>query len=144
MNRKYPAITLSEEERSELDQIIHTGVHAARTIKRARVLLLLDEKILSHEAIADECGYATLTIYNIEQKYRHGGIAASIYDKPRPGQVPKFSPDDAARITALACSEAPDGRVRWTLRLLADKVVELHICDSVAPATIGAVLKKTS
>jgi transposase len=144
MNRKYTAITLSEEESQELERIIHTGVHASRTIKRARVLVSLHEQALSHQAIADECGYSEQTIYKIEARYRDGGIHSALYDKPRPGKAPKFSPDDQARITALACSEAPEGRARWTLRLLADKVVELGVCDGVAPATIGAVLKKTS
>jgi putative transposase len=144
MNRKYAAITLNEEECSELGSIINTGVHASRTIKRARVLVCLHEQALSHEAVADECGYTVQTIYKIEQNYRKGGLQAALYDKPRPGKTPKFSPEDAARITALACSQAPDGRARWTLRLLAARVVELNICDGVAPATIGAVLKKTN
>jgi putative transposase len=145
MNRKYPPVTLSEEECEELHRIIHTGVHASRTIKRARVLVRLYEQQMSHDAIAEECGYrSSKTIYDIAQRYRQGGLQRSLYEAPRPGKEPKFSPEEAARITAIACSEAPDGRLRWTLRLLADRVVELAICDHVAPATIRSVLKKTN
>lgn len=145
MHRKYKPIRLTEAECDELHSIIHTGVHASRTIKRARVLLRLHENILSHDAIAEECEYrSTKTIYDIEQRYRDGGLERSLYDAPRPGKERKFSPEEEARITAIACSKAPDGRTRWTLRLLAERVVELEICDHVAPATIGAVLKKTS
>lgn len=145
MNRKYAAITLKDGEYEELDGIVHRGVHSSRTIKRARVLLRLHEKELSHDGIAEECEYrSTKTIYDIEKRYRDGGIERSLYEAPRPGKEPKFSPEDEARITAIACSQAPDGRSRWTLRLLADRVVALDICDHVAPATIGAVLKKTN
>lgn len=145
MNRKYEPITLTEREYDELQSIIHTGVHASRTIKRARVLLRLHEKVLSHDAIAEECDYrSTKTIYEIEKRYREHGLGRSLYEAPRPGKEPKFSPEEEARITAIASSKAPYGRTRWTLRLLADRIVALEICDHVAPATIGAVLKKTN
>jgi putative transposase len=144
MNRKYEPITLTDEEYAEIERTIHTGIHSARTIKRAQVLLRLHEQALTSDAIAEECGYTPATIFLIAKRYRQGGLSTALYDAPRPGQPLKFSPEDAARITAIACSEAPAGRTRWTLRLLAERLVELDICDSVAPETINTILKKTN
>lgn len=145
MNRKYEPLELSEQDYEEIYRILDTGKHSSRTIKRAQVLRHLHEQTLNYEAIAEQSGYkTTATVCLIAKRYRQGGIATALYDAPRPGQPEKFSTDDQARITAIACSQAPDGRSAWTLRLLADKVVELEVAEKVAPATIRAVLKKTN
>lgn len=145
MNRKYAPLHLSEQEYAEIYRILDTGKHSSRTIKRAQVLRHLHEQSLNYESIAEQSGYkTTATICAIARRYRKGGLELALYDAPRPGQPSKFSTDDEARITAIACSEAPGGRSKWTLRLLAAKVIELELTDNVAPATIGSVLKKTT
>jgi transposase len=142
MNKKYP-IVLTEAERSELKAIVNSGTHNARVIKRANALLFTDEG-LSHSVAAKQARLTEATMSHIAQRLNEGRLAKALYDAPRPGAASKFSADDEARITAIACSQAPDGRSKWTLRLLAAKVVELEITDSVVPATIRRVLKKTN
>lgn len=145
MNRKYAPLELTEEDYETVLGILERGKHSARTIKRARVLLGLHQQSGNYEAIAEESGYkTTATVCLIAGRYRQGGLQAALYDAKRPGQPQKFSADDQARITAIACSEPPEERTKWTLRLLADKIVELELSDKVAPATVGAVLKKTN
>jgi transposase len=140
MNRKYN-IKLTDKERAELERIVNTGKHSARVIKRANALLLADEGH-SHATIAQYSRFTEVTMSRLAKRFIEQGLTAALYDAPRPGASPKFSAEDKARIAALAQSQAPDGRNTWTLRSLAAKVVEMELADSVAPATIRAVLKK--
>jgi transposase len=142
MNKKY-SIVLTEAERIEVEQMLKSGTHNARVIKRANALLSVAEG-MSHAAAAEQARISEVTMSHIAKRFALGRLAKALYDAPRPGAAPKFSADDEARITAIACSQAPDGRSKWTLRLLAAKVVELEMTDNVAPATIRAVLKKTT
>ena len=83
------------------------------------------------------------TIFNIKRRYLSQGVDAALYDRPRSGKPPKINGTARARITALACSKAPAGHARWTLRLLADKAVEFGFCESISHETVKEVLKKT-
>lgn len=140
MYKKY-TIQLTDSEREELRVITRSGTNKARVITRARALLLADEGN-SHSLVAETCEITEVTMSRLARRFSEGRLPKALYDAPRPGAVSKFSTDDEARITAIACSEAPDGRSRWTLRLLAAKVVELEFTDKVALGTIQAVLKK--
>jgi len=141
MNKKY-TVVLSEAERKELEGIVKTGRNQARVINRARALLLSHQGQANTE-VAIACGITTVTMSHLSRRFVEGGLPKALYDAPRPGAARKFGADDEARITAIACSQAPDGRSRWTLRLLAAKIIELDIADTVAPATVRTVLKKT-
>lgn len=143
MSKKTHIIILSDEERSYLESYISKGVHSSRSIKRARVLLQASLGA-TDKAIAIDVGYkAPSSIYNIRRRFCTEGLEFTLKDKPRSGRPVKFSGRDEAHITAIACSKAPDGRVRWTLRLLADRVVDLEIVDSTSHVTVGNVLKKS-
>jgi putative transposase len=109
---------------------------------RARVLDLLHRGRHPSE-IAATLGLSVPTIFNIKRRYLSGSLDAALYDRPRAGKPRKIDGVARAKITALACSKAPHGHARWTLRLLADKAVELGFCESISHETVKEVLKKT-
>ncbi len=122
--------------------LIRRGSTAARTQTRARVLDLLHRE--QHPAtIADTLGVSVATVFNIKRRYLTAGLDAALRDKPRSGKPVAIDGVARAKITALACSSAPDGHARWTLRLLADKAVELGFCASISHTSVNEILKKT-
>jgi hypothetical protein len=139
-------IYLTDSERTQLEQRVRSGVHAARVIARARVLLLLDrsqgDKRTLHE-VAEAAMVSQGTVLNIKKRYVAGHLERALYDLPRPGAVPKIDGEVEARLTALACSDPPEGYARWTLRLLAEELVSLELVDSISHVAVGNVLKKT-
>ncbi len=144
--KKYP-IYLSAAERKELAGIIKRGKHSAATIKRANILLDLDEntgQVGTQEEIAKRFKTSTVTIYNISRQFAEEGLQATLCRKKReaPPRQPIATGEIEARIIALACSEPPKGRNRWTLRLLEEKVIELQIVNTISDNTIGRLLKK--
>lgn len=140
-------ITLTKEERTELSQLIKSGKHSARVLGRARILLLLDrsqgEKRKLQE-IADVMLASIGTVSNIKRRYLAGGLEQGLYDRPRPGAKPKINGEVEAHLIALVCSDPPEGRERWTLRLLADKLVELELVETISHVAVGDTLKKTN
>jgi len=143
---KHRHINLSDDERMELEQLVKSGVHPAREIARARVLLLLDRSQGRQRTIAEvvEAGMVSQgTVSNIKKRYFEGGLEGALHDLPRPGAAPKIDGEVEARLITLACSEPPEGREHWTLRLLADKLVELELVDSISHVAVGNALKKT-
>ena len=143
MPKAIQSITLSENERTELRMIASQGTHSARTIKRAQILQHSDAGKQPQE-IAAWLDIAAGTVYNTRQRYLSEGLPGALYEKPRPGQPIKLDLRQEAAITALACSAAPPGHARWTIRLLTDHVVKTEIVDSIAPETIRRFLKKTN
>ena len=141
-------IHLEKNERRELEQMIKSGIHSARVIARARTLLLLDRSQGQKRTIKEVKEGAMVsqgTIYNVKQRYFGGGLQRALYDKPRPGRpVTKMTGDVEAHLVALACSEAPEGYERWTLRLLAKRLVELELVDSISHTAVAKKLKKTN
>ena len=140
-------ITLPEEERIELLQLIKSGKHSARVLGRARIMLLLDrsqgeERKL--QDIADTMLTSIGTVSNIKRRYLKGGLEHGLYDRPRPGAKPKIDGEVEAHLIALVCSDPPEGQLRWTLRLLADKLVELELVETISHVAIGDALKKTN
>jgi len=145
--RKY-IVKLTPQQRQHLLNLIHAGLSRARQLTRARVLLLADEHrpngCYDDSHIADLLHVSRATIHRIRQQFVTGGLKAALEEQPRPGRPPVFCGRDAAHITALACSDPPEGHGRWSLRLLADKAVELEYVESISYVTVFNMLKKTS
>ena len=147
MPKKYK-VKLTGKEEEQLQEIIGKGSVPVRTYKRAQVLLLANEKrkggAKSDEQIAEVVFSSGPTVQRIRQRFVEGGLGNSLYDKARTGAPKKFSGQDRAQITALACSTPPEGCSRWTLRLLAQQMVELDYVDDISYDTVQQVLKKTN
>jgi len=142
MPRKRQIIQLSTSDRSSLTKILTKKETSAREQTRARVLDLLARR--EHPAeIAKLLKVGIATAYNIQKRFLDEGFGAALYDKPRSGKPPTVKPEEKARITALACSEAPAGRARWTLRRLADKAVQMGYIESISHMEVKRILKKT-
>ena len=143
-------VTLTKEERDELTTIYKTGVRAAKTILHARALLLLDKgnynekKEWTVTQVAEAIGFSTRSLEHLKQRFVEEGFDRALTRKVRvtPPREKQFGGDFEAHLIALACSECPEGRDRWTVRLLADKIVELKIVDSVSAMTVCNILKK--
>lgn len=115
---------------------------SAREQTRARILDLLARQ--EHpKTIAELLGAGITTVYNIQKRFLEEGLQAALTDKPRSGKPPVIKPAAKAKITALACSQAPVGHARWTLRLLADKAVQMNFIEAVSHTEVGRILKKT-
>lgn len=136
-------VDLSEEEREQLQRLISRGKVSAREAARARVLLKADEG-LTDEQVAGALDLGSATVGRIRQRFVEEGLEAALHDKARPGQARKLSGKQEAHVIALACSEPPAGHARWSLRLLAGKVVELGLAESICHETVRQVLKKTT
>ena len=142
MPRKRQIIQLSKTEQSSLTLILSKKETSAREQTRARVLDLLTRK--EHpKTITSLLKVGIATVYNIQQRFLEEGFKAALYDKPRSGKPSLIKPQEKAKITALVCSEAPAGYARWTLRLLADKAVQMGYIDSISHMEVGRILKKT-
>ncbi len=145
MSQKQFRVQLSARERDRLQEIIRSGKHKARKITRCRILLLADGPHgKTDQEIADALHVCLATIFNIRRRYALEGLERAIHEGPRSGQPPKFKGRAAAKITAIACSTPPAGQAKWSLRLLADRVVELKIVDSISHQSINNILKKTN
>ena len=135
-------VNLSAAEREALTQLVRAGTRGARTLTRARVLLKADEG-LSDSAVAAALDVGVATVHRIRQRCVEEGPEAALRDRPRPGAAPKFDTKQHAHVIALACTTPPAGRTRWTLRLLAGRVVELGLAGQCSYETIRRALKKT-
>ena len=143
MSAKLYAVTLSGEDRQALRQMLRAGRQNARQLTRARILLLADEGRSDAEIVTALLTSAS-TVQRIRRQYVQEGLQPTLTEKPRPGVAPMLDARAEARLTALACSDAPEGRARWTLRLLADRMVELEIVEAISYKTVGEYLKKAT
>lgn len=135
-------VKLSEADRETLIAMLAKGSLKARAFKRATGLLELDRgKTFKEVAETLSVDYNTVTRWR--DSYNQQGVNY-LNDKPRSGRPIVIDGEQRAKITALACSEAPEGHARWNLRLLAEKVVELGHCDSISHTQVGRILKKMS
>jgi len=140
MNKQH--VTLPETDRTHLEQLLAKGTLSAKTFKRATALLELDRgKTLSAVAATLDVNYNTVAAWR--DTYVSNGLTC-LDDAPRSGRPIVIDGTQRAKITALACSDAPEGHARWSLRLLAEKVVEAGMCDHVSHTFVGDVLKKTN
>jgi transposase len=146
--RKKYIVQLKESERNQLKEVVSKGKTAAYKIKHANILLAADIKgrAWQDEAIAQAYSVSLSTIGRIRQRFAEKGWENALGRKPQeyPSNPPKFDGASEARLIALSCSQPPEGYSRWTLMLLADKVVELEIVDKVSYETIRQTLKKTN
>jgi len=139
--RKTTPIELSAEQRERLEQFINSGKALARHIKHANVLLKLTEG-WSISQIVQAFELSAKTVISIRQRFQKEGLEACLCDKPRSGAPKKILGDHKAVMVALACSTPPQGHANWTLRLLADKIVELEVVETISHSSVGRILKK--
>src|SRR6266446_10640588 len=142
-------VRLTPEERAQLGELLSKGKAAARTLTHARILLKADEGVagprLSDEAIADALDVNRSTVERVRIRCVERGFEAALRPRPSRQLHPrKLDGVQEAHLVALACSPAPKGRARWSLRLLADKLVQLEIVDDISYETVRQTLKKTN
>src|SRR5258708_6589508 len=141
--RKY-VVNLSKAERDQLNTLIQNEAPRSRRVKHAKILLHSD---LGESAVkvADWVGVGHSTVERARQRYAESGLEVALNDKPRPGGVPKLDGKQQAFVIALACSDIPDGQERWSMQMLADKIVELGVVTApVSHDTVRRVLKKAN
>ena len=143
-------VTLTADERQGLQEMIAAGKAAAQKLAHARILLKADAApdgpAWTDEQIAAAVEVSIATVERVRQRFVEQGLEAALVRKPqdRPSRQPKLDGRAEARLIALACSKPPEGRTEWTMQLLADKLVELEVVDSVSDETVRRTLKKTS
>lgn len=140
-------VKLPQEERAKLNRLTLQGSLPVRQLNRVKILLLADENHAnggkSDREIADKLDIGTATVERVRRRYVAEGLEAALAEKPRSGRPSEISGAARAKITALACSTAPDGFARWSLRLLAAKAVEFEYVERISPKSVGEILKKT-
>ena len=142
MPKKLYLINLNEEERQTLQEMTRKGTIKARQMKRAMILLKADEG-LSDPQIISALNVSRPCVERIRKRFVLNGLEKALNEDPRPGQRRKLDGRDEAILVATACSKVPDGYEHWTLRLLAGKMVELGVVDTISYETIRRTLKKT-
>ena len=147
MNKKF-VVRLSVEERIQLESLVAKGKAAARKLTRARILLKADCSTLgsawSDEQISDALDLGVITVHRVRRSFVEGGLDGALVRRRIPRRRRMLDGEQEARLIALACGSPPAGRCRWTLRLLADKFVELGHVEKVSHETIRRTLKKTN
>jgi transposase len=141
MPKKKYVVALRPEERATLEHMLRSGTTGARKLTRARILLKAADG-WNDDAIATALDVGTATVARTRQRFVETGLGA-LDEAPRPGAQRKLTGKQAAHLIAVACTPVPEGQIRWTLRLLADKVVELGFAPSITHETVRQILKKT-
>jgi len=148
-NKRY-VVRLGAEERVRLERLVSVGKGAAAKLTHARVLLQADQSAAgpgwTDARIAEGLGVTTRTVENIRERFVEAGLESALVRKKqcRPSRERLLDGAKEAQLTALCCSKAPDGRKRWTLQLLADRLVELNVVESISYETVRRTLQKTS
>jgi transposase len=148
MKKKY-LVTLTADEREQLNAMITAGTASAKKLAHARVLLKADQgengPAWVDEVIAEAVEVSTDTVARVRQRFVEQGLEAALVRKKqdRPSRERVLDGSAEARLLAVACSDPPDGRAAWTLTMLADKLVELEVVESVSRESVRRVLKKT-
>ena len=143
MPAKRYRVNLPQGERGQLLDIARRGKSSARKVKRSLILCKADEG-LTDEQVSEALLVSPSTAYRVRRRFVEEGMESALTERPRPGQRRKLDGKQEAHLVAVACTPAPEGRTRWTLQLLADKVVKLELADSISPETVRQVLKKTN
>ncbi len=136
-------VELTEDERKRLNGLVRRGKSPARMVKRALALLRTDQG-LSDRLIAEGLAVNPITVARVRKRYCEEGLQSALVERPRPGQKRKLSGRAEAHLVAIACSDPPEGHTHWTLKLLADKVVQMEFAESISPETVRQILKKTN
>src|SRR5215831_1516234 len=132
-------VHLSKGDREKLDDMLSGGVQAVRTVLRALVLCRLDEGRSASE-VAAEVRLTAKAVREIGRRYEDGGLEQALYERPRPGAVPVLDASQKQRIIAMVRSAAPEGRARWTVRLVAEEAVKRGLAPRVGRETIRLLL----
>lgn len=146
--KKVFVVRLTETERSELDALVRKGKTSALAITRARILLKADQgkdgKAQTDVQVAEAVSVAAKTVFNVRRRWVEEGLEAALRRKKQdcPSRLRKLDGKAEAKLVATCCGPAPQGRARWTLRMLAGKLVELEVVDSISPETVRSTLKK--
>ena len=135
-------LKLTKKDQEKLKELRQSGTLKARKLNRCRILLLKAQG-KSQVEIAELLKMSQVTVNAICQRYENEGLQGALEERPGSGRPNIFSGKQRAKITALACSNAPEGRSQWSLRLLADKAIELEFVDSISHTDVGRILKKT-
>lgn len=141
------SVSLTDEQREHLHKLTRTGNAPARVQTRARILLLADRSQgarNTHRMIEQALSVGGVTISTICRRFVQEGVDAALYEKPRPGKAPKITGAVEAQLCLLACSDPPEGYARWTMQMLADKLVELRLVESISDSAVCTRLKKTN
>jgi len=133
-------VCLSAQDREFLQEMLFKGSLKSRTYQRVMALLELD-KGQTYEAVVPLARLSKVSLGKLAQKYRSGGLSC-LYDEVRPGRPIKIQGSQNDQITLLACEAPPEGHSQWSLRLLADKIVELGYCESISHTQVDKILKK--
>jgi transposase len=142
MAKRY-RVTLTDEERDRLHDLTRKGKASVRMVRRAQTLLLAAEERLDEE-IAKALHIGVSTVERTRRRFVEAGLEASLREHSRPGARPKLGPKQQAYVVALACTKPPEGRERWTMQLLADRIVELQIVPDITDEAIRLLLKRTN
>lgn len=142
MTHKY-IVDLTEDEQEYLLNLLKKGKATARKVSRAHVLLLADEGATDEE-IAESLRLSFSTVHRTRQRFVEEGLMVALSEQPRAGRMQSLTGKQEAFIVALACSTPPEGRCRWTMQLLADRLIELQQVEDVSHDTVRRVLKKTT
>ena len=146
MPAKRQEVRLTTAQRATLEKFVAHGTKSARAINRARILLLLDEGHREKD-LPTILGVSHGTIYNVRQKYlkqEHAHILDVLHEAPRSGRPLKIDSRVEANVTMIACSDPPEGYGRWTLHMIADKLVQLTVIDTISHESVRRTLKKTN
>jgi putative transposase len=136
-------VKLSKKDKRSLEHLTRKGKVNVRVYKRARVLLCAHAGIVDQE-IEETVGVSNPTIKRLRKTYVEAGLKAALAEGKRSGRPSIFDGKSRAKITALACSPAPKGYSQWSLRLLADKAIELKLVETISHTEVGNILKKTT
>ena len=142
MVREKYRVRLTPEERNQLEHMVRAGKSSARVTTRARILLKTDEG-WSAPRVSQALDVAQGTVFNIKRRFTEGGLEGTLKDRPQAHRYRKMDDRADAHLIALACSPAPEGHDHWNLRLLADRMVELGVVESLSYETVRLHLKKT-
>jgi transposase len=142
MAKRY-RVTLTDEERRRLEDLTRKGKASVRMVRRAQTLLLAaDEE--RDEDIAKALRIGISTVERTRKRCVEEGVEASLRERPRPGARPKLGPNEQAYLVALACTKPPEGRHRWSMQMLADRLIELEMVPDITDEAIRLLLKRTS
>jgi transposase len=141
MAKKY-VVDLTDQERASLQQLLQAGSNRARRLTRARILLHAADDATDEEIVA-ALKVGRSTVERTRRRFVEGGVERALHDRPRPGKPRKLNGKQEAMLVALACSDPPEGRERWTMQLLAGRLVELKVVDTISDETVRLTLKKT-
>jgi hypothetical protein len=146
--RKQHLVALTPVQRAEAEGVLARGITAALSHRHARILLEADaaprRRVRTDAQVAALCGVSPRTVARVRERFATDGFAVALHGRPHPGSRPKLSSAQEARLIALACTAPPEGRVRWSVRLLAARAVELEAMPPLSRELVRTTLKKTA